>query len=92
MRQVSPPQMKSSTYTSDYAHFLSELRDARLSAGMSQVKLAEALQQPQSYVSKCELGERRLDVIEMRAWVMALGGDPVAFLASIEERIGRHGR
>lgn len=86
------PPMKPSTYTSDYAHLLAELRSARTSAGVSQVQLAEALGQLQTYVSKCELGDRRLDVIELRAWVLALGGDPVAFMAGLEDRIARNAR
>jgi transcriptional regulator with XRE-family HTH domain len=84
--------MKPSTYTSDYAHLLAELRSARLSAGVSQVQLAETLGQLQTYVSKCELGDRRMDVIEMRAWVLALGADPVAFMAGLEDRITRNAR
>jgi kynurenine formamidase len=91
-RQVLSPPMKSSTYTSAYSHFLAELRDARVSAGVSQVQLAEFLGQLQTYVSKCELGDRRLDVIELRAWVLALGGDPVAFMAGLEDRIARNAR
>lgn len=82
--------MKQFTYSSDYAHLLTELRNARVSAGVSQVQLAEALGQLQTYVSKCELGDRRLDVIELRAWVIALGGDPVAFMAGLEDRINRN--
>lgn len=84
--------MKQSRYSSDYAHFLAELRGARVAAGVSQVQLAEALGQLQTYVSKCELGDRRLDVIELRAWVMALGGDPVGFMAALEERVSRNAR
>lgn len=87
-----PPPMKTSTYSSDYAHFLAELRSARTEAGVSQVQLAETLGQRQTYVSKCERGDRRLDVIELRAWVVALGGEPVGFMAALEERIGRNAR
>ena len=87
-----PLPMKSSTYTSDYTHFLSELRRARTAAGVSQVQLAEALGQLQTYVSKCERGDRRLDVVELRAWVVALGGDSVGFMAGLEDRIARNAR
>lgn len=76
--------------TPDYALFLQELREARAQTDMTQVQLAQALGQLQTYVSKCELGDRRLDVIELRAWVMALGGDPVAFVASLEDRLARN--
>ncbi len=82
--------MKQSTYSSDYAQLLAELKSARASAGMSQVQLAEALGQLQTYVSKCELGDRRLDVIELRSWVIALGGNPVTFMAGLEDRISRN--
>jgi transcriptional regulator with XRE-family HTH domain len=82
--------MKQSTYSSEYGHLLAELRTARVEAGVSQVQLAEALGQLQTYVSKCELGDRRLDVIELRTWVVALGGDPVAFMAGLEDRINRN--
>jgi transcriptional regulator with XRE-family HTH domain len=86
--------MKSSTSTatSEYDHFLAELRSLRSGAGVSQLDLAEALGQPQSYVSKCERGARRLDVIELRAWVAALGVEPVAFMVSLEDRIARNAR
>lgn len=57
---------------------------------MTQTQLAEALGQLQTYVSKCERGDRRLDLMEVRAWVMALGGDPVAFVAGLEERLRRN--
>ena len=82
--------MKSSTYSTEYAHLLEELRSARTSAGVSQVQLADYLGQLQTYVSKCELGDRRLDVIELRSWIIALGGDPVAFMSGLEDRIARN--
>ncbi len=53
---------------------------ARKSAGITQVGLAERLGRPQSFVSKYERGERRLDVIELCEVCHALGIDPVAFL------------
>lgn len=82
--------MKSSKVSTDYAHFLLELREARLQAGLSQEQLAAAMGRRQTFVSKCELGDRRLDVMELRSWVLALGGDPVAFMACLENRLGRH--
>jgi len=41
------------------------LKQARLDAGMNQVDVAQALGKHQSYVSKCETGERRVDFIEL---------------------------
>ena len=48
-----------------YRQFLSRLRAARLEAGFTQAKAAQALGKPQSYLSKCESGERRVDVVEL---------------------------
>jgi transcriptional regulator with XRE-family HTH domain len=59
-------------------HFI----QARKSAGLTQVGLADRLGRPQSFVSKYERGERRLDVIEFCEVCRALGVDPVAFLRS----------
>jgi len=45
--------------------FLEKLRQARLEAGLTQVQVAEKLGRPQSYVSKCENGQRRVDFVEL---------------------------
>lgn len=44
---------------------LQRLREARLKAGYTQMGAARALGRPQSFVAKCELGERRLDPIDL---------------------------
>lgn len=51
-----------------YRRFLERLRKARLDADLTQVGVAAALGKPTSYVSKCELGERRVDVVELVAF------------------------
>jgi len=56
----------SPTFSPRYQEFLVRLRRARLDAGMTQVEVAKALDKPQSYVSKCETGERRVDVTELQ--------------------------
>ena len=57
--------MKNSTYTYEYQKFLENLRKARNESGFTQIEVAQKLNQPQSYVSKCESGEKRVDVIEL---------------------------
>jgi len=49
------------------------LIEARKSAGLTQIELAQKLSRPQSFVSKYELGERRLDVVEFLEVTEALG-------------------
>jgi len=49
------------------------LVEARRKAGLTQIELAQRLSKPQSFVSKYELGERRLDVVEFLEVTEALG-------------------
>jgi transcriptional regulator with XRE-family HTH domain len=58
-------QMKNSIYTKEYQAFLKRLNQARIDSGMTQFEVAKKLKQPQSYISKCESGERRVDIIEL---------------------------
>lgn len=60
---------------------------ARKRAQLSQAELASRLRRPQSFVSKYERGERRLDVIEFRQVALALGVDPVRLLRTLYEEI-----
>ena len=48
-----------------YGEFLERLRSARHDAGLTQEAVARRLGKPQSFVSKCESGERRVDVVEL---------------------------
>ena len=82
--------MKQPKQSNDYLRLLDELRRARQQANISQDELSATLGRPQSFVSKSERGERRLDVIELREWIIALGGDPVAFISALEDRIVRN--
>ena len=59
------------------------LRDAREKAGQTQAGLALALGRHQSFVSKYETGERRLDVLEFADVCNELGIDPVHLLACV---------
>jgi transcriptional regulator with XRE-family HTH domain len=49
------------------------LRSVRSEAGLTQAEVAERVEQPQSFVSKYESGERRLDLVELRQICKALG-------------------
>ena len=58
--------MAKSIYTREYTAVTRLLRETREAAGLTQVELAEKLGQSQSFVSKYERGERRLDIIQLR--------------------------
>ena len=57
--------MQKSLSSSKQKIFLSLLRRVRVEAGLRQIDVAERLDQPQSFVSKYESGERRLDLLEL---------------------------
>jgi len=74
-----------SVYQPEYAHILSRLIASRRAAGLTQRELALMLSRPQSYVSKVERGERRLDVVEFIHLCRVLRIDPADFLLQDEE-------
>lgn len=57
---------RSATHTPGYRYMLKRLREAREAAHLTQVQVAHRLGRPQSYVTKSELGERRIDPIELK--------------------------
>ena len=77
--------MTASVYTAQYRRFRELLLEARKSKGLSQTDLAENLDCQQTFVSKYERGERRLDVVEFLRIATALELDPVEVLKKIEE-------
>lgn len=68
--------MKKALYERRHAALTELLKGARKDAGLTQAALAKRLRRPQSYVSKYERGERRLDVIEFLEIARAIGFDP----------------
>lgn len=58
--------MSKSVYSKDYKEIMERLKKARVEAGLSQQTVADKLGKPQSYISKIESGERRLDVAELK--------------------------
>jgi transcriptional regulator with XRE-family HTH domain len=60
------------------------LRYFRQEAGLRQVDLARLIDEPQSFVSKYESGERRLDILELRLICRALGITPTDVVGRLE--------
>ena len=76
-------------HTADYRVFRDLLRLVRKESGLTQAELAGRLRRHQSYVSKYEIGERRLDVIELRAVCRALRVPLLTFCRRLEARLSR---
>ena len=62
-----------SLHSRRYREFLARLRQAREDAGLTQAEAAAKLRKPQSFVSRCETGERRVDVLEFEDFVRIYG-------------------
>ena len=52
--------------TKEYGDFVGKPRKARLEAGLRQIDVAKKLKRTQSYVSRVEVGEQRLDILELK--------------------------
>jgi len=66
-----------SRWEKEYQEIIRRLKQARLKAGLTQADVARKLGRPQSFVSKIESGERRLDVGEFKL-LAALYPDPIS--------------
>ncbi len=77
--------MAHAAHSPAYREFLKRLRAGRERAGLLQVEVARRLGKPQSYVSKCESGERRVDVIELAA-LASLYELPLTFFVPTRKR------
>jgi transcriptional regulator with XRE-family HTH domain len=75
------------TSASDQRKLQSLLRQVRTEAGLTQEELARRLARPQSFVSKYETGERRLDVLELREVCRALELSLAEFVERLESAV-----
>jgi transcriptional regulator with XRE-family HTH domain len=76
--------MDKSIYSYNYGQMLKLLIAARESVKMTQEDLAASLEETQSFVSKCERGQRRLDVVELRMWCSALNVSYTEFMRDLD--------
>jgi transcriptional regulator with XRE-family HTH domain len=79
--------MEKSIHSAQYAILLGLLRETRINAGVTQEELAKLVGETQSFISKCERGERRLDAIELRSFCNALNTGLGDFIESLELRL-----
>jgi DNA-binding XRE family transcriptional regulator len=63
------------------------LRGVRVEAGLTQSELASRLGTDQTFISKYESGERRLDILELRVVCQVIGVDFIAFMHRLDKAL-----
>jgi len=58
--------MSSNLYTKEHKAIIEKLKKARHNAGLDQVEVAKKLNKTQSYISKIESGQRKIEVIQLK--------------------------
>jgi len=81
--------MEKSIHSACYAIFLRVFRETRIQAGLTQTQLAQRIGETQTFVSKCERGGRRVDVVELRTFCQAFGLSLNQFVAALERTMRR---
>jgi transcriptional regulator with XRE-family HTH domain len=79
--------MRKSIYSPEHDTFRSLLRQLRLGAGLQQRELSEQLGKPQSFVSRYESGQRRLDLLELRQICQVIGISLTEFVERFERSL-----
>ena len=80
--------MKKTLENSKQKILLNLLRKLRKDRKLSQKEIAKRIKKPQSFVSKYESGERRLDILELHAVCKAIGISLPDFVSELEKLLG----
>lgn len=83
--------MSKSAFSRSNDEFRTLLKELRVRKRLTQADVAERLGFPQSYVSKVETGERRMDFVETAAFCKAIGIDLPAFAKAFSQRVTGRG-
>ena len=87
--QKGKVRMEKTIYTREYAVLIHLLRVARQQAGLTQVELAKKVGQTQSFITKIERGERRLDVVQLRTICQLFGMSFPDFARRFERELAK---
>lgn len=71
--------MPNTIHTSEYRKIIQRLKQARVDAGLTQKEVAKKLKKSQSYISKIEAGEQRLDILELHVLAAIYSKDISSF-------------
>jgi transcriptional regulator with XRE-family HTH domain len=58
--------MSKTIYSKDHKFLVEQLKKARIESGLDQEKVAELLGKTQSFISKIEAGQRRIDIVQLK--------------------------
>lgn len=58
--------MNKSIYSKNHRYLVKQLKKAREEAGLKQREVAQLLGKTQSYISKIESGQRRIDIVQLK--------------------------
>jgi len=58
--------MSKTIYSKDHRFLTEQLKKARIEVDLDQEKVAEILGKTQSYISKIEAGQRRVDIVQLK--------------------------
>lgn len=58
--------MSKTIYSKEHKYIVEQLKKAREQAGLSQGKIAKILHKTQSYISKIESGQRKIDIVQLK--------------------------
>lgn len=61
--------------TKEYTLFIERMKQARADSGLKQIEVAKKLKRPQSYISRVESGEYRLDILEVKRFAQLYDKD-----------------
>ena len=79
--------MKNKVYVAQHGRLVSLLREIRIEAALTQTELATYIERDQTFVSKYESGQRRLDVLEVREICQAVGISLEEFVKRLEKAL-----
>lgn len=87
---MAAPRRRSAVREPEYRYLMDRMREARMESGLTQAEVAKALNRPRTFVSKCELGDRRIDPVDLGK-LAELYGKPFEYFVPRRKSHGKRG-